>query len=47
MLRYDLFSQDLASRDSEFDSYREGREYLPIPQSEVDLNPNVEQNPSY
>lgn len=47
MLRHDLFSQDLVDHDSEFQFYEDGREYLPIPQSEMDLNPNIEQNPSY
>ena len=28
-------------------TFEEGRERLPIPQSEVDLNPNVEQNEEY
>lgn len=47
MLRHELFSTDLVDHDSEFQFYQDGREYLPIPQSEIDLNPNIEQNPSY
>ena len=43
MLRHDLFSRDLVDHDSEFASYEDGRELLPIPQAEIDLNPNVEQ----
>ncbi len=33
--------QDLRSRDSEFDTWIPGREYLPIPQNELDNNPNL------
>ncbi|MDN3594270.1 RagB/SusD family nutrient uptake outer membrane protein [Zunongwangia endophytica] len=35
---------ELRSRDNEFDSWRAGKEYLPIPQSELDVNPNAEPN---
>lgn len=34
----------LRERDSEFDTWRPGKEYLPIPQSELDVNPNAEPN---
>ncbi len=37
----------LAQNDPAFESYRDGREYLPIPQSELDTNPAAEQNPGY
>lgn len=34
----------LRSRDNEFDSWSPGNEYLPIPQRELDVNPNLEPN---
>lgn len=38
----------LKSRDAEYDSYAAGREYFPIPQTEMDNNPLVnDQNPGY
>ncbi len=37
----------LRQRDPEFDGYSDGREWLPIPQGELDANPNVQQNPGY
>ncbi|HSC55518.1 MAG TPA: RagB/SusD family nutrient uptake outer membrane protein [Phnomibacter sp.] len=37
----------LKSRDPEFNSYQPGREYFPIPQREVDLNPGYKQNNGY
>lgn len=37
----------LKSRDPEFNSYQPGREYFPIPQREIDLNPGYKQNASY
>lgn len=37
----------LQQRDPEFDGYVPGREYLPIPQSELDVNPKLHQNPGY
>jgi hypothetical protein len=37
----------LQSRDPEFGSYISGKELLPIPQSEIDNNPGVKQNPTY
>ncbi|GLU43914.1 RagB/SusD family nutrient uptake outer membrane protein [Allomuricauda sp. NBRC 101325] len=37
----------LQSRDSEFETYVPGREYFPLPQSEVDNNPGMNQNPGY
>lgn len=39
--------QMLQQRDSEFDGYSEGREWLPIPQAELDSNPNIVQNSGY
>lgn len=37
----------LKSRDPEFNSYVPGREYMPIPQAEIDANPKVKQNAGY
>jgi hypothetical protein len=37
----------LKSRDPEFNSYQPGREYLPIPQAEIDNNPGLQQNATY
>ena len=37
----------LKSRDAEFNSYVAGKELLPIPQTEIDNNPGVKQNPTY
>ena len=36
----------LKARDPEFNNFIIGRNmYMPIPQSEIDINPNLEQNP--
>jgi hypothetical protein len=37
----------LKARDPEFNSYAAGREYFPIPQRELDLNPGYTQNTGY
>ena len=38
----------LKSRDSEFNTYSPGREYYPIPLTEIDNNPNnITQNPGW
>lgn len=37
----------LKSRDPEFNSYKPGREYYPIPLSEMDNNPGLKQNATY
>lgn len=37
----------LEDRDSEFEAYVPGREWLPIPQGELDTNPQLEQNPAW
>ena len=37
----------LIQNDPGFEGYVDGREYLPIPQSELDTNPEAEQNPGY
>jgi hypothetical protein len=39
---------ELKARDFEFNSFVVGKsKYLPIPQSEIDINPNLKQNPGY
>jgi tetratricopeptide (TPR) repeat protein len=35
---------ELRAHDSEFETWSPGKEYLPIPQSELDVNPNLEPN---
>ncbi|HUS00250.1 MAG TPA: RagB/SusD family nutrient uptake outer membrane protein [Chitinophagaceae bacterium] len=38
----------LKARDSEFNNFVIGRnKYMPIPQSEIDINPNLKQNPNW
>ncbi len=36
--------EEIRAHDSEFNTWSEGKEYLPIPQSELDVNPNLEPN---
>ena len=39
---------ELRARDSEFNNFQLGRNrYMPIPQSELDINPNLVQNPGW
>lgn len=39
---------ELKARDNEFDNFILGRnKYMPIPQSEIDINPNLVQNPNW
>jgi tetratricopeptide (TPR) repeat protein len=38
---------ELKKHDPEFDTYKAGREYFPIPQREIDNNAGVKQNASY
>ena len=50
ILRHRLYETELPTlieHDPEFRFFEPGRQYLPIPQSEVDLNPNVTQNPGW
>ncbi len=40
--------KEIALHDPDFNNFMVGRDkYLPIPQSEIDLNPNLKQNPGY
>jgi SusD family. len=46
--RQSLLNKSLVADDNEFSFFTPGKsEYLPIPQSEIDLNPNVHQNPGW
>lgn len=36
----------LKTHDPDFNTYSKGNEYLPIPQSELDVNPNLKPNPA-
>jgi hypothetical protein len=48
LARWGDLGPELAVRDSEFANFVEGKhEWYPIPQSDVDLNPNLTQNPRY
>ncbi len=38
---------ELKSHDPEFNGFVSGREYFSIPQSEIDINPELKQNPGY
>jgi hypothetical protein len=37
----------LKAHDAEWNGYVAGKEYMPLPQIEMDTNPNAIQNPSY
>jgi hypothetical protein len=46
--RWGDLGPELAVRDPEFTNFVKGRnEWYPIPQSDIDLNPNLTQNPGY
>ncbi|NIJ52130.1 RagB/SusD family nutrient uptake outer membrane protein [Dyadobacter arcticus] len=46
--RWGDLGPELSVRDPEFTNFVKGRnEYYPIPQSDIDLNPNLTQNPGY
>ncbi|MGB3776530.1 MAG: RagB/SusD family nutrient uptake outer membrane protein [Leeuwenhoekiella sp.] len=46
--RWGDLSQDLSGRDPEFTNFQQGKhELYPIPQRDIDLNPNLSQNPGY
>jgi len=48
LARHGLITPALQANDAEFDFFVAGKsELLPIPQSEIDLNPNVKQNPGW
>jgi hypothetical protein len=46
--RWGELGPELAVRDPEFTNFKKGKnEWYPIPQSDIDLNPNLTQNPGY
>jgi tetratricopeptide (TPR) repeat protein len=46
--RWGMFNSSNAVRDPNFETFKEGRsEFQPLPQSELDLNSNLIQNPGY
>jgi starch-binding outer membrane protein, SusD/RagB family len=46
--RHGMLAKALVSNDAEFNFFTNGKsELLPIPQAEIDLNPNVKQNPGW
>jgi len=46
--RQGMLTPALVADDAEFSFFRANKsEFLPIPQSEIDLNPNVKQNPGW
>jgi hypothetical protein len=47
LTRHGQVGASLVSRDPEYQTFRAGRELLPIPQTEINLNPNVRQNTGY
>jgi tetratricopeptide (TPR) repeat protein len=48
LLRWGELGPELQARDPEFKNFQKGRnEYYPIPQSDIDLNPNLTQNPNF
>jgi starch-binding outer membrane protein, SusD/RagB family len=47
LMRHGQLAAALVSRDAEFTTFAAGRDLLPIPQTELNLNPNVKQNASY
>jgi hypothetical protein len=47
LLRQNRFDATALPRDPEFSTFAPGRQYLPIPQTEINLNPNIKQNTGY
>jgi hypothetical protein len=48
LLRWGDLSPTLATKDADFTGFVVGKhEYYPIPQGDIDLNPNLKQNPNY
>jgi starch-binding outer membrane protein, SusD/RagB family len=47
LMRHGQLTATLVSRDPEFGTFAAGRDLLPIPQTELNLNPNISQNPGY
>ena len=47
LLRWNDLSTALAARDPEFTNFQDRNKYYPIPQSDIDLNPNLTQNTGF
>lgn len=48
LARWGDLGANLAGRDPSFANFKKGRdEFMPIPQIDIDLNPNLKQNPGY
>jgi hypothetical protein len=47
LARHDMLTPALASNDAEFTNFPAFKVLLPIPQNEIDLNPNMHQNPGW
>lgn len=47
LVRWGDLSTNLASRDAGFSHYQDKYALLPIPQYDIDVNPNLEQNPGW
>jgi len=48
LARWGDLGTNLASRDAGFANFKKGRdEFMPIPQNDIDINPNLKQNPGY
>ena len=45
--RHDMLNANLSTHDPEFLSFPARAVLLPIPQNEIDLNPNIAQNPGW
>lgn len=48
LVRWDMLSPELSERDAGFENFEVGKdELLPIPQQDIDFNPNLTQNPGW
>jgi starch-binding outer membrane protein, SusD/RagB family len=47
LARHDMLSPALSTNDVEFTAFPAFKVLLPIPQNEIDLNPNMHQNPGW
>lgn len=47
LARHDMLTSALASNDAEFTGFPSFKVLMPIPQNEIDLNPNMQQNPGW
>jgi hypothetical protein len=47
LARHDMLTSALETHDPEFTAFPAFKVLLPIPQNEIDLNPNMAQNPGW